>query len=53
MLQLCMCELEILQEFVSLPDFCKKVVLLFTSSEGENTSLPNGICKLKCAASMC
>lgn len=49
----CVCELEILQEFVSLPAFCKEVMLWFTSLRGENLSFFNGIYKLRCAASMC
>lgn len=45
-LPLYMCEQEILQEFASLPDICREVILLFTTSEDENLSLFNGMYKL-------
>lgn len=46
MLHLYICEQEILQESASLPDICREVTLLFTTSEDENLSLFDGIYKL-------
>lgn len=38
-LQLCMCELQMLQQFVSLPVIFREAILLFTSFEGEKRKL--------------